>query len=635
MNLHKHIKNVLQQDHKFCKNGRLFKNTIVEYALRLDPQLLKLLLSDDITKKFFFTEVDGITVFDKIKLQQFVSNKQFLADNYTVFKNRIGLTANRKYLSQAYEVVLDFPYKDCVLEGGQTKEDQKTNEIFWNETLAADEIDRLFDPKVLINWKRYNKNGKQEVKQIERDNKQTIKENLIIKGNNLLALHSLKEQFAGKIKLIYIDPPYNTGNDGFKYNDSFNHSTWLTFIKNRLEIAKNLLKDDGVIFISCDDNEQAYLKVLCDEIFGRDNFIANLIWRSKGGYGTDDKYVAVETEYILMISKNKLNLNLNRENYELENYNLKDKHFKERGHYKLNKLDRKSLGYIESLDYEIKHDNLVAIPGGSKIENNKKIWRWRWSKSKVEEGIKNDFIVLKKNEKEIVNAYYKIYEYVDNSNNKLVRSKAYSNILEGFTSSTGTNELNKFLGDNTFNYPKPTTLIKRILKIATDKNDLVLDFFAGSGTTGHATLTLNKEDGGNRKFILVEQLDEHIDICIERNQKVLARENIDDSFICCELAKNNARYVDKVQEAEDDTLSCLWDKINRIPYIGYKINPEDRDKHIKEFQKLNIEDKKKCLISLLNKNHLYVNYSEMEDQDNQIAIENQKLTREFYKENTQ
>ena len=171
-----------------------------------------------------------------------------------------------------------WPYKDCVLEGGQTKEEEKRSEIFFNEILAPDEIDRLFDPKVLTLWKRYTADGERNVNEIGRDNDGTIHENLFIKGNNLLVLHSLKDQFRSKVKLIYIDPPYNTGNDSFGYNDRFNHSSWLTFVRNRLEVARELLREDGLIWINIDDDEAHYLKVLCDDIFGRVNFVANIVW---------------------------------------------------------------------------------------------------------------------------------------------------------------------------------------------------------------------------------------------------------------------------------------------------------------------------------------------------------------------
>lgn len=187
MNLFEHIKSVLEQKEDFCKDGKIFKNKVVEAALKLDPSLLTILLKDERAKKTFFQEVEGLLVFDKVKFQKFVSNKEFLPDSFTAFKNKIGLTANGEYLTEANEVVLDFPFKDCVLEGGQTKEDQKRQEIFWNETLAPDEIDRMFEPKVLTNWKRYDKDGEHEVTDISLD------DNFIIKGNNLIAMHSFKK----------------------------------------------------------------------------------------------------------------------------------------------------------------------------------------------------------------------------------------------------------------------------------------------------------------------------------------------------------------------------------------------------------------------------------------------------------
>jgi len=244
-NLLEELKKLLEKDERLVVDGKLLKNKIIELSLKLDPDLIKLLLKNESIKTHFFQEVDGgVLVFDKIKFQKFVSNKAFLPDSYTSFKNKIGLvTENEEYLSESKEVVLVWPYKDCMLEGGMEKEDEKRDEIFYNEILAPDEIDRLLEPKVLTNFKKIDKKGEHKVKEIKGN------DNLIIRGNNLLALHSLKKRFAGKIKLIYIDPPYNTGNDSFTYNNSFNHSSWLSFMKNRLEIAKQLLRDDGAISI--------------------------------------------------------------------------------------------------------------------------------------------------------------------------------------------------------------------------------------------------------------------------------------------------------------------------------------------------------------------------------------------------
>lgn len=245
-NLLQDLETVLQQDQTFISDGTILKNAVIEAALKMDPKLLALLLQSEPIKAHFFTEVAGALVFDKVRFQDFVSNKAFLPDSYTAFRNRIGLTTGRDYISQSRDVVLSWPYKDCVLEGGMTKEDRKRTEVFWNTTLAPDDITRLFEPKVLTGWERWDAEAVQagKAKPVEefRDT-----DNLLIKGNNLLALHSLKARYAGKIDCIYIDPPYNppSKSNTFLYNNNFNHSSWLTFMKNRLEVAKQLLTKDG------------------------------------------------------------------------------------------------------------------------------------------------------------------------------------------------------------------------------------------------------------------------------------------------------------------------------------------------------------------------------------------------------
>ena len=248
------------------KDGNLNIYKILESIEKIDIELIKILKNDDRAKKHFFTQIDDIHVLNQNKLIEFFTLNDYMKNgSYTSYTNKIGLIKKDNFIKKFDDVVLAFPHKDCVLEGGQTKDDDKKKEVFYNEILSSDEIDRLFEPKVLTNIKRYSKDGAEENCEIKND------DNLIIKGNNLIALHSLKKKYAGKVKLIYIDPPYNTGNDSFKYNDNFNHSTWLTFMKNRLEVAKDFLSDYGVIFVQCDDNEQAYLKVLMDEIFHKED----------------------------------------------------------------------------------------------------------------------------------------------------------------------------------------------------------------------------------------------------------------------------------------------------------------------------------------------------------------------------
>lgn len=297
LHLYHELEQLLRMDSRYCMDdGTLLKNRIVEDALSLNPLLVKLLLGNDKIKAVFFQDVEGVMVFDKVKFQRFVSDTQFLGGSYTMFKNKIGLTdENGRFISESREVVLSWPYKDCVLEGGQTKEEAKRNEIFWNETLAPDEVNRLTEPKVFSHFKRYDKNGEHEVEHL------TNADNFIIKGNNLLALHSLKKKYAGKVKLIYIDPPYNTGSDEFGYNDNFNHSSWLTFMKNRLEVAKTLLSDKGCIFVHIDHHELYYIGALLDSIFGVENKVQVISAKTAtaAGFKTVNPGPIDVTEYIL------------------------------------------------------------------------------------------------------------------------------------------------------------------------------------------------------------------------------------------------------------------------------------------------------------------------------------------------
>ena len=301
LKLYHTLEALLRTDSRYCtEDGTLIKNKIVEDAMNMHPDLLKHLLSNESIKKSFFNTVADTLVFDKVKFQQFVLNKSFLPDSYTAFKNKIGLTSDGRFIGESREVVLAWPYKDCMLEGGQTKEDAKRNEIFWSEILAPEEINRLTEPKVLSKFKRFDKDGEHDV------DKLLPNDNLIIKGNNLLSLYSLRSRFAGKIKLIYIDPPYNTGTDTFGYNDKFNRSAWLTFMKNRLIIAKELLSTNGALYMQLDYHQVHYAKVLMDEVFGEENFQREIIWRIGwlSGYKTADKNWIRNHDTILFYLRN-------------------------------------------------------------------------------------------------------------------------------------------------------------------------------------------------------------------------------------------------------------------------------------------------------------------------------------------
>jgi adenine-specific DNA-methyltransferase len=616
MNLLDHIKTILEQNESFCKDGRLFKNSVVEAALKLDPVLLKLLLDDEKGKKYFFTDVDGILVFDKVKFQKFVSNKEFLPDSFTAYKNKIGLTAKGEYLTEANEVVLDFPYKDCVLEGGQTKEDQKRKEIFWNETLAPDEIDRLLEPKALTNWKKYDKDGEHTVNSASKD------DNLIIKGNNLLALHSLLPKYKGKVKLIYIDPPYNTGSDSFQYNDSFNHSSWLTFIRNRISVARQLLSESGSIWFNIDDDESHYLKVLCDNVFGRDNFIANIVWQKKFAPQNDAKFFSDNHDHVLCFAKNKgkykINL-LERTEKSLSNYKNPDND--KRGVWSSGDLTVKT--YNEDYDYEI------VTPSGKKISPPDGVC-WRVSKDKFDDLVKEN----------------RVWFGVKGTN--VPRLKRFlTDVKDGTTpisiwlhEEVGHNQeakqhINKLLGSGAFGTPKPERLLERIIHIGSNEGDIVLDFFAGSGTTAAVAQKMG------RQFIVTEQMDYVDTVTIERLKKVIGGEQggISEkvnwkgggSFVYAELAQDNAGYIDSIQAArKSKALIQIWDEIKDKGFISYKVSPKDIDDSISEFSELSLDDQKKLLISLLDKNQLYVNYSDMEDADHKISKEDQALSHQFY-----
>ncbi|MBR1496913.1 MAG: site-specific DNA-methyltransferase [Oscillospiraceae bacterium] len=292
---------VLRQDERFfTEGGELLRNAVVEAANKMDTRLIRALYLNQESRARFFTDVDGIAVFDKAAFGYVINNREFLPDSYTRYKNKIGLVNGRgEYISVSRDVELVFPYKDCVLEGGQTKEDQKRSEIFYNETLAPNEVDRLLEPKVLSFHGKYTKGGRDDAASLDES------ENLLIKGNNLLAIASLLPRFEGKIKLIYIDPPYNTGTDTFGYNDKFTRSAWLVFMKNRLEIARRLLSPDGAIYVQLDYHHVHYAKVLMDEIFGEENFQREIIWRIGwlSGYKTADNNWIRNHDTILFYAK--------------------------------------------------------------------------------------------------------------------------------------------------------------------------------------------------------------------------------------------------------------------------------------------------------------------------------------------
>lgn len=620
-NLINDLLDTLKNDERLIIEGKLVKNKIVELALTMDDGLITLLLSNESIKKHFFKEVAGVLIFDKVAFQSFVSNKQFLPDSYTAFKNKIGLTTNSEYLTESKEVVLAWPYKDCVLEGGQTKEDQKRREIFWNETLAPDEIDRLLAPKVLTNFKRYDKDGEHQVDNFSLD------DNLIIKGNNLLALHSLKKQYAGQINLIYIDPPYNTGSDSFGYNDSFNHSSWLTFIKNRLEVAKTLLTTSGSLWISIDDNEVHYFKILLDEIFGRESFIASNVWQKR--YSRENREAIGDVhEYILVYSKNPEGFKAQR--------NLVPITYKQAKVYRNPNKDPKGRWRPIPMTAQEGHatpDQYYEITSPSgKVFTPPDGRCWGIAEATFKKLQADGRIYFGKN---------------GDSQPNTIR---YLSEVEGVTPWTwwpydevghtdeSKKEIHALFGKTkAFDSPKPERLLERIIHIATNENDLILDFFAGSGTTASVALKMN------RKFITCEQMDYVENTTIERLKKVIDGEQGGiskavnwqggGSFTYCELTQHNANTIDEIEQASTtEALKAIWQQIESSDFISYKIKPEIINENIHQFEALSLEEQKQFLIAVLDKNQLYVNYTEIDDETYQRSDSDKKLNKQFYGE---
>lgn len=578
---YQNVLEVLKQDSRFfTENGELLRNAVYEAAMKMDSALIKMLYENETTKSRFFTVVDDIAVFDKVGFGWVINNRQFLPDSFTRYKNKIGLVDNNgEFISSSDNVVLSFPYKDCVLEGGQTKEDQKRTEVFYNETLAPDQVDRLLYPKVFSNAKRYTKAGVEENITFDEN------DNLIIKGNNLLAIASLLKKYEGKISCIYIDPPFNTGNDSFNYNDKFTRSTWLVFMKNRLMLAKKLLAETGNIFIHIDINQSHYLKVLCDEVFGNDNFVEEIIWSygsPSGGRASTPKPVNIH-DYILHYSKNYSSRKQLRVYTPYTQKYIDDwfKYTDENGR----RYQRRQRG---------KDGNGNAI----------------WEKQYLDESKGVPLTTVWNDIKQV---------YAD--------PRAYKIGLK-----VDVEVIKEFSGGQ-----KPESLIQRIFNMCTTTGDIVLDFHLGTGTTAAVAHKMGLQ------YIGCEQIDSQIEIILARLDKVINGEAAGvskevnwqggGSFVYCELAQLNDKYVEAITKAEnDDQLKSVWFEIAKSGFISSYVSPQEIDPNADDFKSLSFDDKKRLFLALLDKNMLYVNYCDIDDETYDISEADKAFTNSFYKE---
>lgn len=671
---------LLKKDSRFVdEDGELLKSAVIDNAYKIDHQLVKLLLSDKQIKDKFFDEIEKHWIFNINTFIEYISDKNFLDNSYTRFRNKIGLTIDGKYLKERGEVCLVWPYKDCVLEGGQTKEEEKRKEIFFNEVLAQDEIDRLLDPKVLTNFKRYTPEGEQKVKELKRDENGTIRENLIIKGNNLLALHCLKKQFTGKVKVVYIDPPFNTDGDSFKYNDSFNHSSWLTFMKNRLEIANKLLRPDGCIYVHVDYIEQAYLQIIMDEIFSAENFIQIISVKTAtpAGFKVVNPGPVNVTEFILMYAKNKKEYIHKRayvhaeyqKDYQWVIENIKDtpsrwsiKNIKD--------IVIEEAGFKDLKEFAKAYPRVVGdailnnLMGQYALQNADRVFATYAPhkpsgalREKVEESKTNKDVIVHFSREEYGDCFLlngRLLAFYQKKLQAINGEVVPTQLLTDFWFDLSWDSLSNEGGVTLKNGKKPEALLQRIINLSSEPSEIILDFYLGSGTTAAVAHKMG------RQYIGVEQLDYGDNDSVTRLKNVIGKkkkglvdefEDFDTSgisravkwqgggdFVYCELKKYNESYIDKIQEAKTSReLITLWKEIAESSFLNWYVNPELPTEAIRDFEEIGksengLEKQKRLLCELLNKNQLYVNLSEIDDKQFSISKEDKELNKAFYGE---
>ncbi|WP_231228919.1 site-specific DNA-methyltransferase [Helicobacter pylori] len=554
--------------------NRFTKERLETLILQNDEKLLTFMLEDKNAndyKNAFFKTIANSLVFNQKALLECLTKE--LENSFTRFENKIGLYSQGRPIKSSESVVLNFPFKDNVLLGNAKDNSTKSNELFYHEILHKKEIDTLLSPKALCHFEMH---GEGDLESALKD-KNT---NYLIKGNNLIALHSLKKKFAKQVKCIYIDPPYNTGNDSFNYNDNFNHSSWLVFMKNRLEVAREFLSDDGSIYINLDYNEVHYCKVLMDEIFKRENFRSEIIWRMGflSGYKTAAKKYIRNHDTILFYSKS--------------------------DNYLFNKT------YIENKDF-------LQLLTKNEVQNAFK--KFSFPQEKVD-----DFLTFINHENR--GEKYPL-EDTWNSNkwdklNSIAIDSSVSRVDETIV-----------IDDENFKGQKPESLIQRILEVSTNENDLVLDFFAGSGTTCTVAHKMK------RRYIGIEQMDYIETITKERLKKVIEGEQGGiskkcdfkggGSFVYAELKEVNLEIKKQILNANSKS-ECLkiFNDLNER-FLKRTDNKMDAI-HSEEFHNLDLNEQKRICCALLDSNEDYLNLGDIDEDAWEIDGITKKYNEIFY-----
>ncbi|HEK3219453.1 site-specific DNA-methyltransferase [Proteus mirabilis] len=630
---------VLSNFPHFWDGNELNRSMVINAINNKEPDIIKALVNNKKISSIYGVKIDNIFIFDFDGLCRLLKYKEYWDSSFTKYRNKIGLTVENKYIDYNSDVVLSFPFKDCVLEGGMTKEDEPKNEVYYNNIIAKDEIDRIFSEKVLTNTNLYTKDSiTNDIIDAQASN------NFIIKGNNLIALHSLKKKYKNKVKLIYIDPPYNppSNNNTFSYNNKFNHSTWLTFMKNRLEAAKDLLRKDGVFIIAIDENEVHYLGVLINELFpDYESHCITIIHNPRGVQGTNFSYCHEYAFFIFprgmkvignrKIEKEDIDFsNLRNWGSESERKDAKNCFYgivvNKKNNQIIEFMDISDDNYHPDMNVHLNDELVVIYP----IDKSGVERKWRYARQSVEKV--KDLLKVKNNK-----GIYDIQIGKDFGSYKTVWANPKYDANE-----YGTKIVNSLVKNNNFSFPKSLWNVYDCIHAVTanDKDAIILDYHAGSGTTAHAVMELNKEDDGNRKFILIEQMDYIKNITCERVYSVIKKNNNNTSFIYTELMELNAYFVHEIQKAQStEELEKLFAVMKTEAHLNYQVALEnvlsaeyemDGIPRKVAFSELELHEQKQLLIEILDKNQLYVNASEMDDSDLNISESDKAFTRSFY-----
>lgn len=598
---------------QYVAEGLLKKYAIIVDLDNYKPELVEKILTNAILNEAFTEDIAGVTILKINDIIQMLEVDEYWSNSYTRYTNKIGLSMNNRYLDEVTDVVLDFPYKDTILKAGMSKEDvskEDATESFLNEIVAREEIDVLLDEKILKNAKKYDKNGSSPVSEI----KDT--DNLIIKGNNLLALHSLKKRFAGKIKSIIIDPPYyfkkTKSSDAFNYNSNFKLSTWLVFMKNRLDVAKEMLSDEGLCIIIIGEEGYAQLKLLADNILGGDKYIGTISWRKSDNQANIGEFAKV-TDYILIYKKSSGKLNkLPLTDKARKEYRYSD----ENGYFRRQILLDKTRG---------KYNYELTTPTGKKLYGP-----WMKEKEEIERLDNLGKIYWTRGGQE--QPYGKLY--LQDSEGQ-IPNDFWDNSFG--TNQRGAEEIRElFSGDRLFDFPKPERLIYNLIKISSEEGDLVLDFFMGSGTTAAVAHKMN------RQYIGIEQMDYIETVAVERLKKVINGEqggisqdvawSGGGSFIYAELMDKNSTFIDIVLNSKNsEELKSIFDDMKSTLDFDFRVDLQEVAQSIWDEE---FEMQKKILVKIIDKNQLYHNYSEIDDETikSQLSQSDYDFNKSFYGE---